>query len=62
MTPPARTPEERRRDTLHRLVHDEDAWVATVGADRPLGVQAWREASEIAGRDLMREGRWVSPG
>jgi hypothetical protein len=153
MTPPVRTPEQRRRDTLHRLEHDEDAWVATAGADdgtpylvplsflwdgaalvlatasssptgrnlraggrvrlgigptrdlvlvegtaevlaeagevpeelgdafaaktgfdprrlsgyayfrvRPRRVQAWREANEIAGRDLMRDGRWIVPG
>jgi hypothetical protein len=29
MNPPARTPEERRKDTLRRLEHDEDAWAAT---------------------------------
>ncbi|MEV6753906.1 pyridoxamine 5'-phosphate oxidase family protein [Streptomyces sp. NPDC051214] len=28
-----RTPEQRRRDTLHRLTHDVDAWVATADAD-----------------------------
>jgi hypothetical protein len=22
-------------------------------------MQAWREANEIAGRELMRDGRWV---
>jgi hypothetical protein len=26
---------------------------------RPVRVQAWREANEIAGRTLMRDGRWV---
>lgn len=26
---------------------------------RPIRVQAWREANEIAGRDLRREGRWL---
>jgi hypothetical protein len=26
---------------------------------RPERVQAWREANELAGRDLMRDGRWV---
>jgi hypothetical protein len=26
---------------------------------RPHLVQAWREADEIAGRDLMRDGRWL---
>jgi hypothetical protein len=26
---------------------------------RPVRVQAWREANEIAGRDLMRNGRWL---
>ncbi|MDN3244022.1 pyridoxamine 5'-phosphate oxidase family protein [Streptomyces mutabilis] len=148
--PPARSAEQRRRDTLHRLDHDEDAWVATAdgtsgmpylvplsflwngscllfstpaasptgrnlaasrrarvgigptrdvvmvegtvepvtpeelpeqdaelfaaktGFDprelatpylyfrvRPQRVQAWREANELEGRDLMRDGRWL---
>ncbi|MFB9833408.1 pyridoxamine 5'-phosphate oxidase family protein [Actinoallomurus acaciae] len=145
MPEPARNAEQRRRDTLHRLEHDEDVWVATAGADgpylvplsflwdgdtlllatpsssptarnlgatgrvrlgvgptrdvvmidgtvevvedlaedtgdafaaktgfdprklsgyayfrvRPVRIQAWREANEIAGRDLMRDGRWL---
>ena len=25
----------------------------------PVRVQAWREVNEIAGRDLMRDGRWI---
>ncbi len=25
----------------------------------PRRIQAWREANEIAGRELMREGRWL---
>jgi hypothetical protein len=29
MTPPPRSPEQRMKDTLHRLEHDVDAWVAT---------------------------------
>ena len=29
MTPPPRTPRQRRRDTLDRLERDVDAWVAT---------------------------------
>lgn len=29
MTPPARTPQQRKQDTLHRLEHDVDLWVAT---------------------------------
>ena len=29
MTPPPRSPEQRRRDTLDRLERDVDAWVAT---------------------------------
>ena len=151
MTPaPARTPEQRQRDTLHRLAHDVDAWVATadpangtpylvplsylwdgstlliatpdasitarnlkatgkarvgIGPTRdlvliegtaqaladteltdtegvafaaktgfdprreanayryfriyPQRLQAWREANELAGRDLMRDGHWL---
>ncbi|MFI9802867.1 pyridoxamine 5'-phosphate oxidase family protein [Streptomyces sp. NPDC052301] len=31
--PPARTAEQRKKDTLHRLEHDVDAWVATAGPD-----------------------------
>jgi hypothetical protein len=31
MTPPARTPGQRKQDTLNRLDHDTDAWVATAG-------------------------------
>ncbi|MEU5539145.1 pyridoxamine 5'-phosphate oxidase family protein [Streptomyces sp. NPDC020362] len=31
--PPARTAEQRKKDTLHRLEHDVDAWVATAGED-----------------------------
>jgi hypothetical protein len=31
--PPARTTAERTKDTLHRLEHDVDAWVATAGPD-----------------------------
>ncbi|MEU0005188.1 pyridoxamine 5'-phosphate oxidase family protein [Streptomyces sp. NPDC006314] len=32
-TAPARTTEQRKKDTLHRLEHDIDAWVATAGPD-----------------------------
>ncbi|MFJ5303079.1 pyridoxamine 5'-phosphate oxidase family protein [Streptomyces sp. NPDC088350] len=151
MTPePARTAKQRKQDTLRRLEHDEDAWVATAGEDGgapclvplsfvwdgttllfatpaasptgrnlaatgvarlgigptrdvvmvegtvvmlppadlpeedaeifasktgfdprrlatpysyfrvlPQRVQAWREANELTGRDLMREGEWL---
>ncbi|EST35786.1 pyridoxamine 5'-phosphate oxidase family protein [Streptomyces roseochromogenus] len=31
--PPARTTAERTKDTLHRLEHDVDLWVATAGPD-----------------------------
>ncbi|MCS0605470.1 pyridoxamine 5'-phosphate oxidase family protein [Streptomyces sp. LP11] len=30
---PARTAEQRRKDTLHRLEHDVDAWVATAAPE-----------------------------
>ncbi|MEU1599988.1 pyridoxamine 5'-phosphate oxidase family protein [Streptomyces sp. NPDC005708] len=150
MTPPARTAKQRKHDTLHRLEHDVDAWIATadaaggipylvplsylwdgrtllfatpaasptgrnlretgtvrlgIGPTRdvimieggvealeaaelapgtgdafaaktgfdpreltteylyfritPRRVQAWREANELSGRDLMREGEWL---
>jgi hypothetical protein len=51
-----------------------DAFAAATGFDprelttpylyfrvRPERVQAWREADELAGRDLMRAGRWAVP-
>ncbi|MFJ4781780.1 pyridoxamine 5'-phosphate oxidase family protein [Streptomyces sp. NPDC088794] len=31
--PPARDPEQRKQDTLRRLEHDEDVWVATAAPD-----------------------------
>ena len=152
MTPPARTPQQRKADTLRRLENDVDTWVATAdpatgipylvplsflwdgttvlistpaasptsrnlratgrvrlgigptrdlvliegtvqaetaaaeisaetgdafaaktGFDprelsgyayfriRPQRLQAWREANELAGRDLVRGGDWVTP-
>jgi general stress protein 26 len=36
---------------------DDGEWVFI--RVRPTRVQAWREADEIAGRTLMRDGRWV---
>ncbi|MFF4248371.1 pyridoxamine 5'-phosphate oxidase family protein [Streptomyces sp. NPDC001822] len=30
---PARSPEQRKHDVLHRLDHDEDVWVATASHD-----------------------------
>ena len=50
-----------------------DAFAAKAGFDprqlsgyryfriRPQRVQAWREAGELAGRDLMRDGHWLIP-
>src|SRR5215218_789070 len=32
MTPPPRSRQQRKQDTLHRLEHDTDAWVATADA------------------------------
>ena len=152
MTPPARTPGQRKHDALNRLDHDIDAWVATAGPGngaphlvplsflwdgttmliatpaasvtsrnlratggarlgvgptrdlvmiegtvdtvqaatgipaetgdafaaktgfdpreltgylyfriRPQRIQAWREANELAGRELMRDGHWAVP-
>ena len=29
---------------------------------RPRRIQAWREANELAGRDLMLDGAWLTPG
>jgi hypothetical protein len=33
MNPPPRPAAQRKQDTLHRLEHDVDAWVATAAAD-----------------------------
>ena len=50
-----------------------DAFAAKAGFDprelsgyayfriRPQRLQAWREANELAGRDLIRDGDWVTP-
>jgi Pyridoxamine 5'-phosphate oxidase len=50
-----------------------DAFAAKTGFDprelagyayfriRPQRLQAWREANELAGRDLIRDGNWVTP-
>ncbi len=70
MTEPARTPEQRKRDTLHRLEHDVDAWVATAGSESgtpylvPLSflwdgatVLVATEASSPTGRNLEASGR-----
>ena len=50
-----------------------DAFAAKTGFDpreltgyayfriRPQRLQAWREANELAGRDLIRDGDWVTP-
>jgi Pyridoxamine 5'-phosphate oxidase len=32
VTPPPRSPQQRKQDTLNRLEHDADAWVATADA------------------------------
>lgn len=44
MTPPPRTRQQRKQDAL----------------DRPQRLQAWREANELEGRDLMRDGHWLA--
>jgi Pyridoxamine 5'-phosphate oxidase len=35
MNQPARTPRQRRQDTLNRLENEVDAWIATASADGP---------------------------
>ncbi|WP_151475732.1 pyridoxamine 5'-phosphate oxidase family protein [Streptomyces albicerus] len=35
MNPPARTPKQRKQDTLDRLANDVDAWVATAESGTP---------------------------
>jgi hypothetical protein len=68
--PPARTTAERTKDTLHRLEHDVDAWVATAGPDGgaphlvPLSF-VWdgatlliaTPADSVTGRNLAATGR-----
>ena len=41
--------------------HDSNAADYQVFSLRPARLQAWREANEIAGRTLMRDGAWVDP-
>lgn len=58
-----RTPEQRKRDTLHRLTHDIDAWVATADADSgtpyliPLSFQWDGESLLVATPDASVTGR-----
>lgn len=40
-----------------RLAPVEDGYVFVVL--RPVGLQAWRQSDEIAGRTLMRGGTWL---
>lgn len=61
----ARTRDQRRKDTLHRLENDVDAWVATASGDVPCLVPlsfhwdgeayAWRDqgAAPIDGRGRL---------
>jgi hypothetical protein len=69
MAEPVRTPERRKRDTLHRLEHDIDAWVATAdGSGTPYLVPLsflWdgvtllvaTPSSSPTGRNLQATGR-----
>lgn len=68
MTPPARTPKQRKQDTLDRLENDEDAWVATAEGGTPYMVPLsflWDGASLLlatsaatpTGRNLRSTGR-----
>lgn len=41
-----------------RTMTDRDAYRAYVL--RPVRIQAWREANELAGRTLMRDGEWLT--
>src|SRR6266699_552432 len=70
MTPPARTPKQRKHDALDRLEHDIDAWVATAdaGSGTPylvplsflwdgLTLLVATPASSPTGRNLQASGR-----
>ncbi|MEU5987279.1 pyridoxamine 5'-phosphate oxidase family protein [Streptomyces sp. NPDC047434] len=59
-------------ELAHLAAGTGDAFAARTGFDpreldepyqyfliRPRRVQAWREANELRGRDLMRDGRWL---
>ncbi|MFF7456232.1 pyridoxamine 5'-phosphate oxidase family protein [Kitasatospora sp. NPDC008115] len=54
-------PQERGDRFAERTGFDPRASAASYHWFRvtPRRVQAWREANELAGRDLMREGRWL---
>jgi hypothetical protein len=62
---PPRSTAQRKADVLAKLRTDVDLWVAS--ADEagnllitPQSIQAWREANELEGRQLMREGEWLA--
>lgn len=68
--PPVRSAQERKRDTLQRLAHDVDAWVATAGASGGSPCLApfsflWEEgtlliaapATGVTGRNLLANGQ-----
>jgi hypothetical protein len=68
MTPPARTPKQRKQDTLDRLDNDVDVWVATAEGGTPYMVPLsflWDGASLLlatpaaspTGRNLRSTGR-----
>jgi hypothetical protein len=40
-----------------RLLAETYPWFSV----RPQRIQAWREVDELAGRDVMRDGRWTVP-
>ncbi|MFD1052673.1 hypothetical protein [Terrabacter terrigena] len=63
MTDAPRSRAQRRLDTEARLAGFDPRqlttpyrWFRIV----PRRVQAWREVDELAGRDLMRDGRWLA--
>ena len=57
--------DERAGHLAVRYVEQADWDPRTAGdgyvliAFRPIRIQAWREANEIAGRTLMRDGTWL---
>lgn len=70
MTAPARSTEQRTQETLHRLSHDVDAWVATAdpagGVPYLIPLSFWWDGStvlvatpsaSVTGRNLLATGR-----
>ncbi len=47
-------------ERIDAMRFDPRAWATIIVIVRPWRIQAWREANELHGRTIMRDGRWLS--